>query len=494
MGVSLYTFRVLLQLLGVDDYGTYNVIGGIVVLFSFLGGAMTQSTQRYLSYYMGKNDNDSLKKIFSMSCNMYFLLGLLILVLSESIGLWFINTYLEFPDTTDKFAVNTVYQCTVVTLLFNILQLPFQSAIIAYERMNFFAYLSVFDVTMKLLVVFVLFLLPSGRLIGYAATLTGIAFTTCYIYRHYCVKHFEICRYQPVWEKSMLKELTSFSGWNLLGSASNVAAQQGLNILFNMFIGVTINAAMGVSNQVCNAINSFVTNFQTAFNPQIIKFYAANQREHFFNLIFRASRVSFMLLFIIGLPVIVCCNAILSFWLTDIPPYTLEFIRLMLVFNLIDAISGPLWISAQASGKIRGYMLLVSGMIFINLPLAYVVLKLKLSPIYVIAIRVLINFIIANVRVIYLKSLIGLSVCRYYKSVMLPIFLTGIVSAPIPFYLHSDISGTGQEIALFMLTFCLALISSWFILLTGRERGKIMQQLMQLILRLKTHHSSGKNL
>ena len=480
MAVSLFTFRMVLKLLGVDDYGTYNVIAGLVILFSFISGAMTQSTQRYMSFHIGKNDMEGLKRVFTMSINMYMMVCGAIFVLAESIGLWFVNTYLEFPHG-DMVAVNIVYQCTILTLIFQILQLPYRAAIISFERMNFFAYLSVLEVVLKLLVVLVLFLLSTNRLIGYALSLLGVAVLISAWYRIYCIRKFEECKYIRYWNKDTFKELISFGGWNLLGSGSNVAAQQGLNILFNIFVGVGVNAAMGVSNQVCNAVNTFVTNFQTAFNPQIIKLYAAGERQAFFNLIFRASRISFMLLFVLGLPIIVCCKPILNLWLTEIPEYTLQFIQLMLVFSLIDALSGPLWISAQATGNIKGYMILISGMIFLNLPFAYVLLKFNFSPVCVILVRVILNFIIANIRVFYLKGLIGLPVKAYYYKVMIPILGACAVSAPLPLYLRTITTNLAEDGALLVFTFVITLTSSSMLLLTRNERTAIFDKLKKIL-------------
>ena len=466
MGVTLFTFRMVVELLGINDFGTYNVIGGIVILFSFISGALTQSTQRYLSFQIGKNDATALQQVFSMSLNIYGLACIVILILAETIGLWFVNKYLEFP-TGDIFAANVVYQCTIISLLFQILQLPYQAAIISFEKMNFFAYLSILEAILKLVVVIILFSITTNRLIWYAASLSGVSILICITYKSYCTQRFTSCKYSQFWNKQTFKELISFGGWNLLGSASNVATQQGINILFNIFIGVSVNAAMGVANQVCNAVNTFVTNFQTAFNPQIIKLYAMNEQEAFFNLIFRASRISFMLLFIIGLPIIICCKPILSLWLTEIPPNSIQFIQLMMVFGLIDALSGPLWVSAQASGRIKWYMILI-------------LLRYGVSPIYVILIRVVLNFIIANVRIFYLKHLINLPVGKYYQRVMIPIIIVCLISFPIPLYLYDFTNTITGKFLLFVLTF----INSTFLLLTRSEKSTIANKLNRMIHRI----------
>ncbi len=482
MGVSLFTFRLILKLLGVDDYGTYSAIGGVIIMFSFLAGAMTQATQRYLSFYLGKNDMHGLRRIFSMSVNTYMIFCLVILLLAETLGLWFVNTYMKFP-TTSHTTVNIVYQFTIFTLMVQMMQLPYRSAIIAHEKMNFFAYLSVIEALMKLGVVGVLFLMDSHRLIGYVGTLFTVSVIVCLAHWYYTRRSFEACRYVRMWDRNMFRELTSFSGWNLLGSISNVGAQQGLDVLFNIFLGVVVNAAMGVTTQVCNAITSFVTNFQTAFNPQIIKLFASGNKEEFFTLIFRASRVSFILLFVLGLPVIVCCRPILNLWLTEVPEYSISFIQLMLIFSLIDALSGPLWTSAQASGNIRNYMLIMASLIFLNVPIAYLLLKLGYSPVYVITAKVIINFITHNVRILYLKGLIGFPVAEYYRKVMFPVMLAFGIAAPGPWILRNVNSGLGWHILIFAFALILAIVTSWFILLSHNERRTITDKLKTIRLK-----------
>lgn len=468
MIVALYTFRMILQLLGIKDYGTYSVIGGIVVLFSFLSGAMTQSTQRYISYYIGNGDENKLEKLFSMSINLHLILSGIVFLLAETVGVWFVNTQMNFD--TEMYIVNIVYQCTILTFIIQVLQIPYRATIISYEKMDFFAYLSILEVVLKLGVVFILFLIKDNRLIWYAVITSLVVLIITAMYKAYCSRHFKICHYFRLWDKKIFFELTGFSGWNLLGAIGNVGAQQGINILFNIFCGVAVNAAMGISNQVCNSVTSFFTNFQTAFNPQIIKLYASGEKDEFLNLILRASRVSFSLMFIVGVPIIICCRPILEFWLDTVPQYAVSFVQLMLIFSLIDALSGPLWTSAQACGKIKNYMLIIASLIFLNVPIAFFLLKYGFSPVLVIAVRVVLNLLIHNIRIFYLKFLIDFPVLEYFKKVMFPVCTTIIVSTPIPLYAYSHASNLIEFVLVFLLSFIIAISASWFILMTESER------------------------
>lgn len=302
MAVSLFTFRELLKQLGIDDYGTYNVVGGVVILFSFLSNALTQSNQRFLSFVIGKgNPTGELKHVFSMIVNVQIVISLVIVILAETIGLWFINTKLNFMDEQIS-TINWIYQFSIITFVIQILQIPYTSAIIAYERMSFFSYISIGEAILRLGVVFILGFFASGRLIIYAGLLAVSALCIWTIYFTFCNKLFPGCHYIKTFDAIMFRKLISFSGWNMLGGLGNVGASQGVNFLLNIFNGVVLNAAMGVAHQVSAAVNSLVSNMQVAFNPQIIKSYAAGEISYFISLINRSARFTFYLIYLIGLP------------------------------------------------------------------------------------------------------------------------------------------------------------------------------------------------
>lgn len=427
MIVSLYTVRVVLNTLGAEDYGIYNVVAGVVVLFSFVNNAMATSTQRFLNFNLGKEDTEKTQQTYSSSLLIHIGIALIFVILAETVGLWFVNTKLNIPLERHCSAM-WCYQFSIITTVFNILRVPYNAVIIAYEKMSFFAWVSIVEAVLKLLVVYLLIISPFDKLVAYVILLTLVSIIILFCYKIYCNKKFEIAHYKKVTDYSLVKEILGFSGWSLFGATANVANSQGTNIVLNMFTNVTVNAAMGIANQVNSAVYSFVSNFQTAFNPQIIKSYAAKNYDYFNNLICRTSKFSFLLLTYIALPLYVNVDFVLTLWLKNVPQYSCDFVNLILLFSLIDAFNGPLWMAAQAPGKIKNYQLVVSFFIFLNLPLSILVMYLGVSPLYVLYIRIILNICITFYRLLYLKKHVGLSIISYFKSVFFPCVLVLIVS------------------------------------------------------------------
>lgn len=485
MAVSLFTFRELLRLLGVDDYGTYNVVGGVVILFSFLSNAMTQSNQRFLSYHIGKGDKGELQRIFSMIINVQLLLGLIILILAETVGLWFINTKMNFAQE-NMTSVNWVYQFSILTFVIQILQIPYTSSIISHERMDFFSYVSIGEALLRLGVVLALALIPSGRLVTYAMLLSISALIMFLINYIYCTKTFSNCKYLRFWDKNQFKELTNFSGWNMLGGLGVVANGQGINVLLNIFCGVVANAAMGISHQVSAAVGAFVGNMQMAFNPQIVKSYASGDRDYFNSLIFRASRISFLLILILGIPIIACTNEILSIWLTEVPQYAVSFTQLTIAYCMVDSLAGPLWTANQASGKVKVYMITVSLLILLNIPLGYMVLSEGWSPIYVMLIRVILCFVVLNFRIIYLKSTISFPYRQFYTGVVLHAILAVLLCLPIYFACREYIDFTGIKQVLYTggILFFWSVVIGYLTLLNKVERNFLTTKIKSYICKL----------
>lgn len=482
MCVSLFTFRELLKELGVDDYGIYNVVGGVVILFSFLSNAMTLSNQRYLSFCLGQGDTEKLTKTFSMIVNVQIAACILILFFAETIGLWFLNVYMNF-DGKDMTVINLVYQFSILTFLLQIIQIPYTSAIISHERMDFFSYFSIGEAILRLSVVLLLGLFAQGRLLIYASLLTISALIVFFVYRTFCIKSFKTCRYRKIWDTSLFKELSSFFGWNMLGGLGNVGASQGVNILFNIFCGVVVNAAMGVSHQVSAAVNSLVGNMQTAFNPQIIKSYASDDITYFNSLIFRAARLSFYLISIVGVPVIVCADSILHLWLTDVPQYAVSFTQFTIAYCMIDAISGPLWIGAQAAGNIKIYTLWLTSVLFIYIPVAYILLKIGYSPVMVIAVRCLVSLILHLYRVIYLgKKVVDFSSSKFFIKVTLRALSLSCLVLPIIYCLHIILPDYYNGFMMLPVYFILSVILGYLILLSKGERACIQSFISNRIL------------
>ena len=469
MAVTLYTSRVVLNVLGVEDFGIYNVVGGIVVMFSFLNGAMATSTQRFLSFSLGKNDQEQVARVFSMSMTTHISIALIVLLLAETFGLWIFYRYLNIPPERMG-AAQWVYQLSVLTFCISIIRVPYNAGIIAYERMSFYAYISIVEVCLKLGMVILLQYLGSDKLILYALLTTGIV---TFIYKLYCCKTFSVCRYHYFWDKHLYKELISFSGWSLFGSAANVGVQQGINILLNVFFGVVTNAALGIANQVSSAVSQLVGNFQTAFNPALVKSYASGDYSYFVRLIFQTSRFSYFLLFIIALPLYLCMPFVLKVWLDIVPEYTVVFCRWMLVFVLIDAVSAPLWISVQAIGKIRSYQLLMSALIFLNIPLSWLLLRLGKDAEWVMQVRVGINLLTFICRIIYLQKRKVISSYLYLREVISPVVLVSVLSVPLPLWIGCNYSGLKGFLLLSGVSVILSGVAIWFLGLRKSERDFI---------------------
>lgn len=476
MGVTLYTSRVVLQVLGVEDFGIYNVVGGIVVLFTFVNSAMITSTQRFLNYELGRGNQEATQKVFSASITIHLGIALLTLLLAETVGLWFLDNYIKYP-LGREYAVMLTYQFTILSTCINILRTPFNAAIIAHERMSFYAYISVIEVVLRLLIVFLLALSFWDRLILYSVLTFVVFFLVLICYYLYCRHSFAVCKYICFWDKRIYLDLLGFSGWSLFGGVANMGASQGLNILLNIFFGVTVNAAMGIANQVHVAVSSFVGSFQTAFNPQIVKSYASGDKYYFINLIMHTSKYSYFLLFAISLPLYICCEEILTLWLGDVPEYTVSFCRLMILFSLLDAIQGPLWVSVQATGKIRNYQILMSIIILSNLPISYLFLKLGYEPEYVLVIKVLLNVFILFVRLWYLRRLYGFPVRRYMRETILRASLVTVIVYPIVYLPLDSLNIYTRIISIILISLTINCLSMYYIGLDFKERSLLIGQL-----------------
>lgn len=429
--VSLFTSRIVLQALGAEDYGIYNIIGGVVVLFSFLNTALTQATQRFLNFSLGKQDNKATHTVFCMSINAYLLLAIIFLIAAETVGLWFVDTQLNIPAKRMDAAL-WVYHFSVVTFIVNLIRIPYNASIIAYEQMDFFAYLSLLEVILKLIIVYLLWISPWDKLIVYALMYTLVTLLITVLYKIYCNHHFDITHYKFIWDKDLFKKLFSFSGWSLFGSLANLGASQGLNILVNIFYGVTVNAAMGIASQVSGAVTQFFSNFQTAFSPQIVKDYAAGEYEKLNKLIFSSAKFSFYLMFVISLPLILEMDKILDIWLVEVPQYTAIFTDLILVFMMLEALSGPLWMFVQATGRIRSYQILMSSLIVLNLPIVYIVLKIGYPVYWVWIVRILVDLLVIIARCIYIKLKFNFPSEKFVYMVFLPVLLVAVLATPLP--------------------------------------------------------------
>lgn len=431
MIVSLFTSRVILDSLGVEDYGIYNVVGGVVAMFSVLSGALTSAISRFITYELGKGNIKKLRVIFSSSVLVQIVISILIVVIAEIVGIWFINNKMDIPDSR-LVAANWVFHFSLVAFVINLISIPYNACIIAHEHMSTYAYVSIVEVVGKLGIAYLIYITPFDRLISYSILTCLIALVIRLIYGFYCKKHFEECEFRFVWDKSVMKEIFSFAGWNFIGSSSAILRDQGGNIIINLFYGPLVNAAYGIAYQVKNAVQSFSNNFMTALNPQIIKSYAANDLQYMESLLFQGARFSFYILLFIALPILVETQYILEIWLKIVPEHTVLLVRLSLVFILCEVISNPLVTAAQATGKIRNYQLVVGGLQCLNIPVSYLLLKFGAGVDAVLVTAIIISQCCLCARLVILKNLIGLKVILYLRKVWLNVIIVSLFSILIP--------------------------------------------------------------
>ena len=422
MVVGLYTSRVVINSLGLRDYGIYNIVGGVVGLFGFINSSMTRSTQRFLNFELGKNSENSINKIFSNSIFIHAIIALIILILAETFGLWLLNTKLVIP-ANQMMAAQIVYQCTIISTLLMIIGVPYNSIIIAYEKMNIFAYLSMIDVTLKLIAAISLSFLSTNRLSIYALMLLSIQTISFTIYYLYCKHKFPEIKLILEFNIQIFKKMFSFTSWTVIGELAYIGLTQGINILLNIFFGPIINASRAISAQVQNAVKQFAGGFQTAMNPQIVKSYASGDNQYFSKLVFEGSRISFFLVFILSVPFFLETELILKLWIKTVPEYCASFVRLILCISILDALITPLIIAASASGNIRNYQIVLGSLLLMVVPVSYVCLKLGFNPTAVLYVYLIITIINLFIRLYYAKKLNSIDFYKYLKNVIVKSFV-----------------------------------------------------------------------
>jgi len=420
MAVTIYTSRVVLDTLGIDDYGIYNLVGGVVVLFSFLNSSMTTCTQRYLCVAIAKKDNDYERDVFSTSIIAHILICILFLVLAETIGLWLVAKVLNISPES-KTTTIIVYQIAIFTAITSILRVPFNGAIIAQEKMDFYALSSIIEVILKLAILFPLVLLPTNKLILYSILVAFVNIVVLLWYRWYVHRHFGNCRisYRKL-HKRLLKDMLTFTGWSNFSSLSNLSAKQGMGFILNHFFGVAINATVGIMNQVTSAVYGFITNFMTALNPPLIKMYVAQKRIELENLVIKSSKFSFYMMLTLSVPIIMNMEPILNVWLIEVPRYASEFCSLSLISLLPNVIGGPIWTIIQASGKIKTYQIIIGLLILVNLPADYIMLRCGMQPYSILLITLLINFAVDIVGIRFVNKFTGIKISTMFFRIIVP--------------------------------------------------------------------------
>lgn len=438
MGVNLYTSRIILNALGISDFGIYSVVGGLVAMFSIISGSMSSAISRFLTFELGQDDKTRLKKTFGISLSIQICLSLIIVFLCSTVGAWFLHHKMDIPESSHV-AANWILLFSMLTLVVNMVSVPYNAIIIAHERMHVFAYVSLLEVTLKLGVAFLILLFSSNRLIIYSGALFLVAVIIRMIYSLYCNSHFPECDTRPILDRKLFKEMMGFAGWNFIGASSSVLRNQGNNVILNMFFSTTVNAAYGLTMQVNNAVNQLSDNFMTSVNPQITKYYAQSEFKEMNKLMERSSLLSFYLTLIISSIILLNTPYILNLWLKEVPPYTVSFVQMIMLFALIESVSKPLITGMLATGKVRDYQIVVGGLQLLNLPLSYLALKLGAPPLYPLIIAVLVALGCLIARLVMLKRIIHLDSVKFIFDICFRALIVGGIVLGVPYFLKETL-------------------------------------------------------
>ncbi|MBD5223751.1 MAG: lipopolysaccharide biosynthesis protein [Bacteroidales bacterium] len=482
-GVGLFTSRIVLEQLGVIDYGIYNVVGGVITLFSFLNGAMAQSTQRFLSFELEQNNPRKVREIFKASLTVHIAIGLIILILAETVGVWFLNNKMVIPAGQMESA-RRVFQCVVISLFINILSISYNSAIIAREKMQIYAYISILDVCIKLGIAYSLSNFAGNKLQFYAVLLLLSNVLVSAIYIVYCKRNFSECAgFGLSFNKENLRSLAGFISWTAFGSLAWVSRQQGYNVLLNLFFGPVVNAAYGISNQVNNVIGNFVRNYTTALNPQIVKNYSAGEYVDMNRLVMYGSKIAFLLLFLISFPILLCTSQVLHLWLVDVPEYAVIFTRLFIVNSLIESFTHSMGISIIATGKIRVYQIVVGGILLLNIPLGYILLKSGTMPPILFVVMIFLTFTAMVIRLIIMRKLIpGFSIRKFVNTTFRPSIIISAIAAII--FIAVNYYGVADGLNIFItlgLSFIIIFFLEYYIALGHNEREQLCNFFRRII-------------
>lgn len=488
MAVSIYTSRVVLATLGVSDYGIYNVVGGVVGFLGFLNSSMANAVQRFLSFELGKGEKGETNRVFCSAVVAHVIISIVVVIALELVGPWFISTKMSIPaDRMD--VAEWVFQCSVFTVLFSFVQVPYNAIIIAKEKMGIYAYVSIIEVLAKLGIVYLLVVIPFDKLSMYAILQMVVTIAILMIYRVYCIKKFEEAHFHFIKDFRKLKEIVSFAGWNLIGEFSWAVTNQGTSIILNMFCGPVVNAAQGVSNQVNSAVSRFIANFQTALNPQIIKSYSASQFKDMVKLVSRGSRMSFFLLLFLSLPLIYEMDYILNLWLVEVPKYATIFCQLTLICSLVMIITNLLVQVIRATGNIRNYQFSTALFSLATFPLAYYALKVGMTPAIVVVIMIFVQIVVGTMRLYFVKKQVSYPIKDFITKDVRLMLTVCVLSCIVPSIIVLFFPSSFVRFVLNILLSCTCIaILSGYIGLTKEERNKAVT-----IIRNHIPHSLGRH-
>ena len=475
LAISLYTVRLILELLGVVDFGIFNVVGGIVLTLEFLKASLGASTQRFLAFELGKKDLTKLRRVFSMGMYVNLLVALVIVTVAETLGLRLLNSYLSIPSER-LFAANIVFHAAVFSFVVGIFGLAFTSLVIAEERMKVYLYVSLFETIAKLIAVYLLSELEFDKLISYSILSALIPVFILIFYIVFCVKSFSYARMSLRFDGAVFRELFNFGKWNLFGGLAGVASGHGVNLLLNIFFGPGINAARAVSYQIAGALNLFTSNIQVAINPQIIKSYSSGNIAFMENLVLSGAKFSFFLLLFLCLPVFFETQLLFELWLVDVPEFAILFTKLILIGILIDSLSGSLMTAAQATGDIKYYQMVVGTLLIANLPISYFLLA-NGSPSYIVFIvSIFISLIALFVRILIISGLVGFSCSVFSRVVLARVFAVAVVSPILPYAFTSYAPSGGWWSVCGMLIAALSVVVSVYLVGLSRDEREFLAQ------------------
>lgn len=495
MLVSLYTSRVVLQALGVEDYGIYNVVGGLVGMFSIISGSLSASVSRFLTFELGRGGGERLDRIFSTAVWIFIFIAFVVFVLTETAGLWFLNTHMAIPH--DRIlAANWVFHLSVSGFMLALFSIPYNASIVAHERMSAFAYIGILEVLLRLAVVLFIAYVPvaADHLVVFGFLQLAVYILLQAIYWLYCHRHFPECRIRWCFDRRYWREMSTFAGWNFIGASSAILRDAGGNVVLNMFCGPMLNAARGISQQVNNAVTGFSNNFLTAANPQITKSYAADDRDYMLSLIFRVARFSFYLLLALSLPIMFNTEFILAAWLKTVPGHTSDFVRLVLVYSILESISSPLVTVMLATGRIRNYQLVVGGLQMMNLPLTYVSLRMGAVPESILVIAIVLSVCCLVARLVMLRGMVGLPVRRFVRQVIGNVTAVTVLAMILPLLFGYCVPLAGWTGFILSSVICLLSASTviYFVGCSNGERCFIRSKLVAVANKTLRRCSGGR--
>jgi len=482
MGVSLYTSRVILNALGVEDYGIYNVVGGVVAMFGILSGSLSAAISRFITFELGKGDIEKLKRIFCTSVNIQVILIAIITILMETIGIWFLNNKMVIPEERLA-AANWVFQFSVVTFALNLLSVPYNAVIIAHEKMSAFAYISIVDVTLKLIVAFIIAYNPFDKLVYYGLLIMICGVINRSIYAIYSKRHFEEATYRMIFDKGLMKEMFGFAGWNYLANGAYMLNTQGVNMIMNLFFGVIFNAARGIAEQVNHAVQNFVNSFTTALNPQITKSFAGGDKDYAFDLVYKGAKYAFLLMLVLSLPILLETETILILWLKNPPEYAVSFVRWTILGTMTTTIGSTLLTLVMAHGNIKKYQIIITLCGFLPFPLSWLAFKLHFDAVTAYIIYFAVYYGLIYVRLYLVHNITGIPWKPYIKEVIFKTHLVSAVSFVIPYFTMQALT---PSILRLLMTCTISVLSScacaFYFGMSKNERVAVKAKVTKFIL------------